>query len=174
VSDSLPRLLDADGEIVRVITASDFLRAAGILDPEVAEPGDLAEFMVDADHFASVLREAKTIVSDELVRRLDKSGKWTRHEGEYTIKAASPAAGTEAYDTDRLQAALTELLARDVIDLDAAVAALEEVRPEPFLRQRQAGIKALLKVPGARDAIMACRVEVEPPKRTVKVTRKIA
>jgi hypothetical protein len=63
-------------------------------------------FVLDADHLTSLAKEAKGIVSDELVRRMDRVGKWTLHEGGLTIKSSSPAAGTEKYDDERLADAL--------------------------------------------------------------------
>jgi hypothetical protein len=82
---------------------------------------------------------------DELVRRMDRVGKWTLHEGDLTIKSSSPAAGTERYDDERLANALTALVEEDVIDAEAArrdrVGRLP-APPEPYWRQKPAGIKS--------------------------------
>jgi hypothetical protein len=43
--------------------------------------------------------------------------------------------------------------------------------PEPRYRQHAAGIKALLKVPAARDLIQAAQVPILPPRRVAKVRR---
>lgn len=172
----LAYLLDPDGEVVRVITAEDFLRAGGLTDLRGSDLAALAEFTSNAGHFASVLKEAEGIVSDELVRRLDRAGKWTRHEGPYVIKSQSPTAGTSKYDNERLAAALARLVESDVIDQDAATAAIEWVHPpapEPHWKQNANGIKALLKLGGAvADAVLSAQIPTEPPRRTAKVTRE--
>lgn len=174
----LPQVLSPDGEIVQVITADDFLRAGGIIDVRAADVVDLAGFTSNADHFAGVLKEAKGIASDELVRRMDRAGKWTRHEGGFTIKTSSPAAGTEKYDSEKLVDALDALVKADLIDREAADAAVTWVhppRPEPYLRQSAAGIRALLKLGGAvAEAVLSAAVPADPPKRAAKVTRTSA
>lgn len=43
--------------------------------------------------------------------------------------------------------------------------------PEPSLKLRPQGVAALLKVPGAREAVEACQVTVDPGRRRAKVTR---
>jgi hypothetical protein len=172
---ALPSLVSAEGEIVQALTAENLLHAAGITDPRTATIADLAAFVPDADHLTSLAREAKGIVSDELVRRMDRVGKWTLREGDLTIKSSSPAAGTERYDNERLANALTALVGEDVIDAQAAIAAIERVyprAPEPYWKQKPAGIKALLKLsPRVVEAVLSARVEVDPPRRSVEVTR---
>lgn len=208
---TLPQVLSPSGEVIRLITAEHLLQAAGIDDPRRASTAELAAFSDSADHLTGIAREAKGIVSDELVRTLDRSGSWTRRVDGFVIKAPSPEAGTTAYDTDTLREVLAALVATDVIDQEGADAALEPVPgtvaftleelmriltaldgeadqpvhesaqdlvahalsmvPATTYRQKHAGIKALLKVPAAREAIEACRVEVEPPKRKATVTR---
>lgn len=171
MSDRLPVLLSPDGEAVELFTAGDLLRSRGIEDLEKAETVDVARFMDDLKHVKSLIAEAEQAASDELVGRLDASASWTRHEGEFTIKAPSPSAGTEAYDTAMLDDALCDLVAEGTIDLKAASAALEVVHPKPFFKQHARGIAALLKLPAAREAIEACKTTVDPPARKVKVTR---
>lgn len=57
--------------------------------------------------------------------------------------------------------------------------AYEELRrlllaePAMTFQVRTAGVKALLKVPAARDAIHACRITTEPPPRTARVKPKL-
>jgi hypothetical protein len=178
VSDHLPAMVSPAGEVVRLITAEHLLQAGGIVDPREAETLELAEFTDNAAHLAAITREAKTVVSDELVRRLDRGGKWTRHEEGFKITSPSPAAGSVSFDTEKLRAALADLLDADLIDEEAATAALEHVHPPPpapYWKQKAAGIGALLKLGGdVAAAIEGCKVDVEPPKRTAKVTRKAA
>jgi hypothetical protein len=128
MSDTLPQIIGHEGEVVRLISAEHLLEAAGLADLRDAEVVALAQFTDNADHLAAIAREAKGTVSEELVHRLDKRGKWTLHEAGFTIKTSSPEAGTVAYDTDRLRTALDGLLAADEIDREAADAALE---PKP-------------------------------------------
>jgi hypothetical protein len=175
VSDGLPQILDPNGQLVRLVTAEHLLAAAGITDPTQVELEDLAQFVGNADHLVSISREAKGTVSDELVRRLDRKAKGTLHEGAYKIVVPSKQAGTDAFDTEKLKAALEALHGAGLIDEDAWCAALEWVEPEPYLKQKLPGIKALLKQGGEVEAaIEAARVETTPPKRTAKVTRKTA
>lgn len=44
--------------------------------------------------------------------------------------------------------------------------------PEPTYKLRLAGVKALLKIPAARERIEHCQVAVTPPRRVAKVTRR--
>lgn len=168
---SLPQVLSPAGELVRLVSADDLLHAAGLHDLTTADAEQLAAFTDNADHLTAIAREAKVRVGGELVDRMDRRGKWTFHVGEFDITAPSPDAGATAYDTDMLVAALERLVSDGVIDREAMDAAVELVTPEPYRKQKAAGIKALLKVPAARDAVEACRVEVEPPRRTAKVKR---
>lgn len=171
---TLPRLLDPQGEVIRVVTAEDLLVAAGIHDVKGADDTELAAFDDGAKHLASIAKEAREDVGAELIRRMDRSGKWTRHVGEFTVTAPSPDAGTLKYESEALRAALVALVP-DVIDMDAVDAAVRLVcppAPEPYLKQNANGIKALLKLgPAVRAAVEGAQVPVDPPKRTAKVTR---
>lgn len=42
---------------------------------------------------------------------------------------------------------------------------------EPTRKVKTAGVKALLKVPAAREAIESCQITAEPPRRTARVRR---
>jgi hypothetical protein len=175
---ALPSLVSAEGEIVKALTAENLLHAAGITDPRIADLAALAAFVDAADHLTSLAKEAKGMVSDELVRRMDKRGSWTLRTGDLTIKSSSPAAGTEKYDDERLADALATLVEDDVIDAEAARAAIEWVvppPPEPYWRQKPAGIKALLKLGGrVAEAVLSAAVPTTPPRRSVKVSRTSA
>lgn len=166
---------ETTGEVIRAVTAEDLLASAGLYDIEGADDVDLASFMDGADHLLSIAREAKGRVSDELVGRADKRGKWTSHVGEFTVtvKGGSPTAGTTSYDGMVLLEKLAVLVEEDVIAREALEAAVEVVTPEPFLKVKQAGVKALLSLGGrAAEVVLAAQVPVEPPKRSVKVSRK--
>lgn len=175
---NLPQVVTDDGELIRLVTAEHLLEAAGITDPREAETEQLAEFTDNADHLTAIAREAKGTVSAELVRRLDRRGKWTLREAGFKITAPSPEAGTTRYDDEQLAAAVNRLIEEDLIDADAGLAAIEWYQPpppEPYWKQKPAGIKALLKLGGAvAKAVEACKVSVDPPKRTAKVKRESA
>lgn len=174
---ALPMLVTAEGEVVQALTAENLLHAAGITDPATADLEALAVFALDADHLVSLAEEAKGIVSDELIGRMDKRGKWTIHEGGLTIKSSSPAAGTEKYDDERLADALQALVDDDLIDAEAALAAIERVvppAPDPYWKQKPAGIKSLLKLGGrVAEAVLSAAVTTTPPRRAAKVTGRV-
>lgn len=117
------------GELIHAVTAIDLLVAAGIDDLGDAHTGELATFTDNARELKAIASEAQGIVSDELVRRMDMNGSWTLRQDGYEIKAASPAAGTVAYDVARLRLALAELVTDGIITSAAANAALEVKRP---------------------------------------------
>ncbi len=173
---TLPAMVnESSGEVVRLITAEHLLRAAGLTDLTDAELEQLAAFTENAEHLAAIAREAKGMVSDELLHRMDRKGRWTVRDGDFEIKAhpGSPQAGTVVYDSEKLWSALVVLAGSQVIDWDAQEAAVGMVYPEPYLKQKQAGISALLKLGGeVAAAVEACRVETEPPRRTARVKRK--
>lgn len=123
--NTLPIIVNQEtGETVRVINADDLLRAAS-LELHVAEKEDLALFMDNCRHLEAVGKEAREIAGAEVVRRLDRDGSWTWRGGGFELTSASPAAGTTAYDTDDLLAALEQLVADDVISTVAKDKALE-------------------------------------------------
>lgn len=53
----------------------------------------------------------------------------------------------------------------------AALIDLLDAEPEPTYRPRLSGIKALMKVPAARERIEACIVKTDPPRRVARVKR---
>lgn len=172
---TLPAMLSEHGEPVRLVAAEHLLHAAGLEDPTTAEVEQLAQFADNADHLVAIAREAKGTVSEELIRRLDRRGRWTLHEAGWTITAPSPEAGTVRYDNEQLAATVERLVQQDLIDPEAGLAAIEWFQPPPpapYWKQKPAGIKALLKRGGEiAEAIDACRVPAEPPKRAAKIKR---
>lgn len=168
---NLPVLLSPDGEAVELLTAQDLLRSRGIEDVGAAETTDTVRVMDEIQHVQSLLNEAKGMLSDELVSRLDKRGKWTLEVEGLKVTAPSPDAGTVSYDPVKLHFALRDLHLTGVIDSEAREATEEWVKPEPYYKVKLAGVKALLKLPAAREAIEACRVETTPAPRKAKVSR---
>lgn len=96
-----------------------------------AEPGELAEFHQRALDQKATIAAVEGAIEDEMIRRLDRRGKWTvraRPAGadhEFEISAPSPTAGTTHYDPAQLEDVLRELIDGDVIDAEAAAAALK-------------------------------------------------
>lgn len=203
------------GEIVPAVDAKALLAAANIEDLDLASMGELAAFADNTRELQSIAAEARNIVSDELVRRLDKDGRWTWREAGYEVKSASPEAGTTKYHTGLLREALSQLVADGVISPDGAaqavgqhehtvaipydflrelqsvldqipgdqvdaelwdnaVSALNDLlagEPEPAYHVRPSGVRNLLRIPAARDAIEACRLPATPPPRAARVRR---
>jgi hypothetical protein len=100
-----------------------------LLTVRAADTEALAAWRVHADEARDSLAESEAIVSDELVRRLDREGKWTLRVGDptvrqYEITAPSPTAGTDVYDERLLADALQRLVADDVISGEAASRAM--------------------------------------------------
>lgn len=85
---------------------------------------------------------------------------------------------TVSYDLlRRIAGLLDDFATNDKVDAvwwDAVLGEVEDVlltEPAVTYRQHAAGIKALLKIGHAREAIEACRIAVQPPRRTAKVRR---
>jgi hypothetical protein len=117
----------ASGEILDAVTARALLAAAGIDDPRDAATVELAAFVDNARGLRSITDEARGVVSDELLRRMDLDGCWTWRDGGYEVKAPSPEAGTTAYHTGLLREALQRLVAECVISPQASSSAVERV-----------------------------------------------
>jgi hypothetical protein len=119
------------GELVRAVDAQALLAAGGIPDPAEAETTELAAFDENARTLADIAKEARGIVGDELVHRLDMDRCWTLHEGEWTITAPSPEAGTVGYDAEALHAVLSAAVEAKTISQTAMNAAVKDVTPGP-------------------------------------------
>jgi hypothetical protein len=117
------------GEVARVVDAERLLHAAGIFDVREASFEQIGTFHDNAKELRSIAAEADSIVGNEVIRRLDRGGKWTRREGGYEFVTASPEAGTVAYDTEALRSAVRQLVIADLIDIEAADAAVEPIWP---------------------------------------------
>lgn len=102
------------------------------LDVPNADTLELAQAAADVVGAGKdALADAEGVILAELLRRLDRAGEWTKRVGDpeagvqYEIKAPSPTAGTVVYDVDDVRAGLRELVEGDVVDEQAAGAALE-------------------------------------------------
>lgn len=147
-----------------------------VIDLRSADTEQLASVLDGVADMTGRLRDFAAIIDAELLDRLDRGAKWTLRVGDpasghqFEIKAPSPDAGTEAYDTEQLEAELSTLIADGVIAEPAAEGALERtvtltVRV-PFGHELAALVKALSGV----DAIAG--VPCEPT--GVTSARKVA
>ncbi len=96
----------------------------------------------------------------------------------------SPAAGFAAVARIEPMASVSYGFLRDVLaalegegdqpDVEGVCGLVMDLlafEPEPSLKLRPQGVAALLKVLGAREAVEACQVTVDPGRRRAKVTR---
>jgi hypothetical protein len=128
---------------------------------------DLANFLADMREHESLCREAKKLVTREVVSRMDKQASWTVHAGGLKLSTSSPAP-TEEFDGPMLHEALQVLVDQGVISVEALDAAVETViKYEP----RRKGINALRKLGGrAAEIVNAHATEVHKD-RYIKVER---
>lgn len=102
-----------------------------VLDLAEAQPEALADAVVQSEQLRGELADLESVISAELVRRLDRSASWTMRVGDpagarqFEIKAPSPDAGTTGYDAELLLQELRALVERGTIDASAAGRALE-------------------------------------------------
>lgn len=110
----------------------------------------LGGLLSDIREMESRAREAKSLVSDELLRRMDKSREWTVHCPGFKLVGQSDAEKPE-YDKAGLFKELEKLADEGLIDTDAALRAVEPVLE---LKVHDSGMKRLLKSP-----VIAARLE---------------
>jgi hypothetical protein len=84
----------------------------------------IAAFIDQAADRRAQLAEWETLANSELLDRLDRDCVWTQRIGEFELKAPSPTAGTDSYDTDLLEGELYDLLHEQRISKEAASGAL--------------------------------------------------
>jgi hypothetical protein len=133
-----------------------------------APTADLARALDELKELESRIDEVRAVIGEEVIRRLDSKARWTAHEGGFKLTAPSPAPKAE-WDGPALALALVELRGLDLIDYEAAEAALETV---VSYKPKAAGLNRLLKLGGeVAERVGACRVMVEPVRR-VSVKRE--
>lgn len=163
---------------------------------------DFVEACEDAANFAKELKSrASTEFVERLDRSGEWTRRVKIGNDTYEIKAPSPTAGTESFDDEAVIAAVHQLVEQNVIDESAAGKTVRhavtvtfvtgsekeaaEIESEAKRDHRypnversktiaKTGINALLKIPGARESIEACKRVSEPKsaaerKATVKV-----
>jgi hypothetical protein len=160
---------------LRLGTVGDLLPAVahpvtGEVLPLDAPTVDLARALDELKELESRLKEVRDRIGEEVLQRMDAKALWTlRTEDGFKLSAPSPAPKAE-WDGPALALALVELRGLDLIDYEAAVAALETV---VTYKPKAAGLNRLLKLGGeVAERVGACRVMVEPVRRvTVKRER---
>lgn len=101
-----------------------------IVDIATCEFDQLATLRANMDDVKAEIADATAPVDAEILRRLDKSARWTRRvrhpeiDADIEITAPSPKAGDSTIDVAVLEKALADLLERDVIAAEAVDGAL--------------------------------------------------
>ena len=128
---------------------------------------DLGGYLADVRETESMLREAKRLVTCELVSRFDQAAKWTVHAGGLKLSAPSPAP-TEEFDAPALRDALLELVDQGLLSVEAVDAAVETV---VSYKARKGGINALRKLGGKVAETTAAHCTETVKERYVSVGR---
>lgn len=128
----------------------------------------LAELRSEIVHLESQLRETKTLLDQELHRRMDLERQYTMHlPGGIKITGKSDAL-VSVWDTEQLLEVLDGMVAAGEITTEAMQRA---VQPRTEYKVLAAGITALLKSPALAPRLEACRTLVEPTDRRISVGR---
>ena len=131
-----------------------------------APNNELARFLDGLKEDQRALREAQSIVEEEVIRRMDHEGQYTMRAGPYTLRSGSPEP-SEEFDALALRSDLLELADRGVISVEAvdrAVVTIVEYRAQ------KRGINALRKLPTVRETIER-HARMEQKHRRVRVER---
>lgn len=118
------------------------------------------------DEQLAQLYDAKRVLGAELIERMDKAGEWTVTAPGVKVIAPSPVAGTQAWDAERLDAILDELVAEGLIDQTLKLRAVEQ---QVSLKVNLRGVAALSKIPAVAARIAEASLEVAPPVRKASV-----
>lgn len=145
---------------------------AGTVVPLASATDEIAEAMDALQELERQANEARKLAGAELLKRMDRRGRWTAQVGGFEITAPSPSAGTESYpDPKGLREDLLALARDDIIDRDLVDDAVEMTRPAPVYKARKAGIAALRKLRRAAVSLVLDKhlQTSDPPTRNVKV-----
>jgi hypothetical protein len=132
-----------------------------------AETNDLARFLDEIREYESRLREAKSIVNREVLRRMDADAHWTTYTNDWQLSAPSPTPGEE-FDGQKLQEALYELAEQGVISKDSVYRA---VQAQVVYKVQAAGVKALRRLGGVVAETINRHATPTEKKRYVRVER---
>ena len=145
------RMATYDGTFSRALVPNPL--TGEVIDLVDAPDVELAEFIENLDNARAAVQDAKRIVSDEAIRRMDVAAMWTLRAGPYQMRTASPEP-EELYGEKRrieyqngaaLREALNRLVDEKLISVEAADAAVETV---VLYKVRKGGVLKLLKLGG--------------------------
>lgn len=157
-------------ELVPTTPAVVFNPSTGEIIDLNSEDQTLVQFLDDLAQFEKELDSTRRTVNRELVARLDRSAKWTRHVGPYTLSAASPSP-TEDWDGAALHEALAPFVDRGELSVEALDAAVETV---VSYKPKKAGINALRKLGGdVKTTVDGLKREKEKGDRRVRIERPL-
>lgn len=157
----------------------DLIRPEGVVNPETGELVALADLPTPAlvrvlglvqhsiSAYLDALYEAKRVLGDEAISRMDKGGLWTMHAEGVSVEAPSPSRGTTGWDAEKLDEILSELVEEGIID---RAAKLRAVTPEVTLKVDKRGVTALEKLPVVKARIAPARSVNPQGVRKVKVS----
>lgn len=157
----------------------DLIRPEGIVNPETGELVPLPAVATprlarmlglvqhNIDAYLDALYQAKRMLGDEMIKRMDKSASWTVHEPGVEVTAPSPKAGSVDWNAEKLDGILSELVEENVIDREAR---LRAVWPDTVYKTDKRAISALLKIPGVAERVESARITSPASSRKVKVT----
>jgi hypothetical protein len=141
----------ATGEVIRLSAATSVL----------------AEQLESIRMLENRLRDAKALISDEVLARMDREGVWTAHLDGLTIKGSSP--GSVEYDAQGLWQDLQDFrTANPGVLSEEAVA--RAVAPVTVYKASARGVAALAKLGGELAAIVRSNSRPASKPRRVTVT----
>lgn len=121
-----------------------------VVDLINAPDRELAAFLKGLRDDTSNMNNAKRIVTQEILRRMDGDAAWTRHAGPYKLVSSSPEP-VEEFDAASLRGALLELVDEKELTIEAVDRAIEQVIT---YKAHKSGIKALRKLGGRAKEII--------------------
>jgi hypothetical protein len=157
-----------------------------IIDVQKAPTEVLAGFVTNLQALRKELADAESLVSDELVDRLDRNVSWTLRvsskDGAWEIKAPSPTAGTTVYPEDMLETALEDLVDDGMITPEAAAKALHrrivlelgvpwDADPREMARKVKEAIS--IDVAGIQVNVERSEARITPVASSINALRKV-
>ena len=134
---------------------------------ELDSPTDkLGGLLADIREHESMVKELKSLVNGELLRRMDRAASWTVYASGMKLSAPS-SKPPEEFDGAKLREALLALVDSGDLAIEAVDAAVEVVVD---YKVHKSGINALRKREDTRAIVDAYASEVEKP-RYVSVSR---
>jgi len=132
-----------------------------------ASTDDLAVLLDSVKDYESRLREVKSLVSREVLRRQDRDTSWTTRAGGYVLKGSSPAPAEE-FDALALRSELLGLVDEGALTIEAVDAAVETIIT---YKARKAGVNALRKLGGVIAQVVDRHASPVDKPRYVSVSR---